>query len=288
VPAAIVIARATILEAARRRLLLALVLLTVIVIAGTGWGFDKLWSIRTGRGGALITATEVRLVSAGLLILVTFMFSAVLALSSVLVASPAISGEVESGQALAILSRPIRRSDVVLGKWLGLGFLVVCYAIGSGVAELAVVSTVTGYTPPDPVQLTAYVGAEGLVLLSLALLLSTQLSGMTGGVIALVLYFMTWLSGIVGGIGTALQNSALSDVGIVGKLVLPTDGLWRGAVYAMEPSSFRAAARAAGAAGAANPFSAADAPATTFLVWTVVWVVLVMAITVALFNRKEI
>ena len=286
-PAALVIARATVLEAARRRLLLALVLLTVLVIAGTAWGFDRLWTIRSGRG-VLISAAQVRLVAAGLLILITFMFAAVLALSSVLVASPAISGEVESGQALAILSRPIRRADLVLGKWLGLAFLVICYAVLSGVSELAVVSTVTGYMPPDPVQLTAYVAGEGLVLLSLALLLSTQLSGMTGGVIALVLYFMTWLSGIVGGIGTALQNTALANVGVVGKLLLPTDGLWRGAVYAMEPSSFRAAARAAGAAGAANPFAAADAPATAFLVWSVVWVVLVLAITIGLFRRKEI
>jgi len=48
----------------------------------------------------------------------------VLAMGSVFVASPAIAGEIESGLALAILPRPIRRSEVVLGKWLGLGALV--------------------------------------------------------------------------------------------------------------------------------------------------------------------
>ena len=285
-PAALVIARITVLEASRRRLLLALVLMTALVIAGTAWGFDRLWTVRPQHRP--ITPTEVRFLASGLLILVTFMFAAVLALSAVLVASPSISSDVESGLALAILSRPVRRADVVLGKWLGLGFLVVLYAAGSGVAELAVVNLTTNYLPPDPVKLIAYVAAEGIVLLSLALLLSTQLSGITGGVIALVGYFIAWLGGIVGGIGTALQNTPLSDVGAATKIILPTDGLWRAAVYAMEPATLRAAARAAGAAGAANPFSVADPPPAIFVAWSVLWVLLVLALTVWLFRRREI
>lgn len=283
---ALVIARVTILESSRRRLLLALVALTALVIAGTGWGFDRLWTIR--QAGRLIGPTQVHLVAAALLIVVAFMFSAVLALSASLVGSPAISADLESGLTLSILSRPVRRSDLVLGKWLGLGLLVVLYAAGAGGAELGVVYLVTGYMPPQPVPALAYVGAEGLVLLSLALLLSTQLSGMTGGVIALVAYFIAWLGGIVGGIGVALQNVPLKDVGLLTRLLLPTDGLWRGAVYALEPSSFRAAARAAGPGAAANPFSAPDAPPPAYLIWVVVWTALMLAITVGLFRRKEI
>lgn len=282
----LVIARITILEASRRKLLLALVILTAIVIAGTAWGFDRLWTIR--QGGQLIGPTQVRLVAAALLIVITFMFSAVLALSASLVGSPAISADVESGLTLSILSRPVRRSDIVFGKWLGLGILIVAYAVGAGGAELGVVYFVTGYMPPDPLLLIAYVGAEGLALLSLALLLSTKLSGMTGGVIALVAYFMAWLGGIVGGIGTALQNVALTDVGVITKLMLPTDGLWRGAVFAMEPASFRAAARAAGPAAAANPFSATDAPPVAYLIWVLFWVAAVLATTIWIFRRKEI
>jgi len=120
---ALVIARVTILESSRRKLLLALVILTAIVITGTAWGFDRLWTIR--QGGRLIGPTEVHLVAAALLIVIAFMFSAVLALSASLVGSPAISADVESGLTLSILSRPVRRSDLVLGKWLGLGLLVV-------------------------------------------------------------------------------------------------------------------------------------------------------------------
>src|SRR5437879_10008512 len=43
-------------------------------------------------------------------------------------------------------------------------------------------------------------------------------------------------------------------------LLLPSDGLWRGAIYAMEPDTFIAAMRGLGTAGRANPFAATDPP----------------------------
>ena len=101
---------------------------------------------------------------------------------------------------------------MVIGKWLGLAALVAIYAAGSALLELAAVDWATGYFPPHPVSLIVYVGAEGLALLSLGLLLSTRLSGITGGVIALVAWLMGWIAGIVGDIGTAIQNEAVQNV----------------------------------------------------------------------------
>ena len=53
-----------------------------------------------------------------------FMFSFVLALGAAFVGAPSIHNDVESGVMLAILPRPVRRSEVVLGKWLGLALLI--------------------------------------------------------------------------------------------------------------------------------------------------------------------
>src|SRR6202163_274490 len=80
------------------------------------------------------------------------------------------------------------------------------------------------------------------------------------GVIALVAWLMGWIAGVVGDIGTALQNQAIQNVGTISHLLLPTDGLWRGAVYAMEPDAVLVALKAAGTVGRANPFSAVDPP----------------------------
>jgi len=286
-PPVLVIARLTVQESSRRRLLLALMILTLIVVGFSAWGFNKITTV-TNSSGQTLPTQQVDLITSQLLIVVTFMFSGVLALSAAVVAGPLISSEVESGLLLSMLARPLRRSEVVLGKWLGLGILVAAYAAGAASLELAAVDWATGYLPPHPIELTLFVAAEGLVLLSLGLLLSTRLSGITAGVIALVAWLMGWIAGVVGDIGTGLQNQALENVGIVSHLVLPSDGLWRGAIYAMEPDSLIAAMRAAGTFGRANPFAAVDPPPVPFLLWVVAWFVLVLGLSIWSFRRREI
>jgi ABC-type transport system involved in multi-copper enzyme maturation permease subunit len=286
-PAVFVIARLTVQEASRRRLLLALVILTLIVVGFSAWGFNKI-TTATGRAGTTLDHTEVALISSQLLIVVTFVYSGVLALSAAVVAGPLISSEVESGLLLSVLARPVRRSEVVIGKWLGLAALVVIYAGGSGLLEMAAVDWATGYVPPHPLELTLYVCAEGLALLSLGLLLSTRLSGITGGVIALVAWLMGWIGGVVGDIGAGLQNQAVENIGTVSRLILPTDGLWRGAVYAMEPDAVLASLRLAGTFGRANPFSAVDPPPVAFLAWVVVWFALMLTLSIWSFRTREI
>jgi ABC-2 type transport system permease protein len=286
-PPILVIARLTIQEASRRRLLLALVILTLIVVGFSAWGFNKIATVQRS-DGSLPSAAEVALVSSQLLIVVTFMYSGVLALSAAVVAGPLISSEVESGLLLSMLARPVRRSEVVIGKWLGLAALVAIYAAGSAILELTAVDWATGYLPPHPIELVIYVGTEGLALLSLGLLLSTRLSGITGGVIALVAWLMGWIAGIVGDIGTALQNQAVQNVGTISHLLLPTDLLWRGAVYAMEPDVVLAALRAGGTVARANPFSAVEPPPIQFLAWVVVWFALMLSLSIWSFRTREI
>ena len=284
---ALVVARLTVQEASRRRLLLALVILTLLVVGFSAWGFNKITTV-TRSDGSLLPAVQVTLITSQLLIVVTFVYSGVLALSAAVVAGPLISSEVESGLLLSMLARPMRRSEVVIGKWLGLAVLVAIYAAGSALLEIAAVDWATGYVPPHPIELIVYVGTEGLALLSLGLVLSTRLSGITGGVIALVAWLMGWVGGVVGDIGVGLQNQAIENVGTISHLILPTDGLWRGAVYAMEPDAVLATLRAAGTIGRANPFSAVDPPPTEFLLWVVVWFGIMLGLSIWSFRTREI
>ena len=279
------IARLVIREAARRRLLLALLILTLIVIGLTGWGFSRIPTIT--QGGTPLPDLQVKLIASQFLILTMFMFSFVLAMAAVFVATPQISGEVESGTALAILSRPIGRAEYVAGKWVGLAALVAVYSGGAAAVELGVVNAVVGYVPPEPLAFLAFMIAEGIVIMSLALLLSTRLSGMVGGVVALVLFGIAWIGGIVGGIGAAFDNATIMHVGTATKLILPTDGLWRGAVFALEPRSFIAASSQAGPASAANPFFATAAAPLSFELYVIGWIGLMLGLAVYSFHARE-
>src|SRR5579871_2886630 len=106
------IASLTIKEAARRRLLLAFLAITAVIVGLSAWGFDRLSHNQS------LTSGETNLAVPEALILFMFMFSFVLALSASAIASPSISSEVESGVLMTIVTRPIRRTEVILGKWL--------------------------------------------------------------------------------------------------------------------------------------------------------------------------
>lgn len=276
------IARLTILEASRRKLLLALALLTLVVIVLTSWGFSRLPTMKD------VTPAQVRLAASQLTIFVAFMFSGVLALGSTLVAAPAIASDIESGVALAILPRPIRRSEVLMGKWLGLAVLIALYASLSGVLEMIGIWLATSYLPPNPAAAIVFVAAEGIVLMTLALLLSTRLAPMTGGVIALVLFFVAWIGGIALAIGITFNNDTIIAIGNGSRLLIPTDGLWHGAVFYLEPSEILNLARAAGRARAGNPFYAEDPLPVSYIAWVVAWLIAVLGIANWSFARRDL
>ena len=284
---ALTIARLQLQELLRRRLFLVLLLLTIVVIALTTWGFSRIPSLGEGRGRP-ITTVEIAAIASQLLILVMFMFSFVLAFSAVFAASPAISSEVESGITLAMLARPITRFEYVVGKWLGLVATVLIYAVSAAAVQMVLVQIAVGYSAPHPIEFLGFVIGEAIVILTLSLLLSTRFAGMVGGVSGLILWGLAWMGGIVGGVGLVFDNATLTHVGTASKLILPTDGLWRGAVWSLEPASLIAAARAAGAAAAANPFFAADPPPLAYVVWCIIWVIGMLALAIWSFTRKEL
>src|SRR5882762_7744622 len=150
---AFVVAHQVVSEASRRRLLLALVVLTLLVITLTVWGVSRVDELRNA--GQPLSDAQKKTIVSQLLILVMFMFSWVLSLAAVFVASPAISGELESGIALAILARPIARAEYVVGKWLGMVALVIAYGLAAGIVEIAAVGLVSGYQPPHPFEFLA-------------------------------------------------------------------------------------------------------------------------------------
>lgn len=277
------IARLSLLEALRRRLLWALIGLTVLLVVVTAWAFQRLLE------ASPLPPDETTLAVSQLLILVAFMFSFVLAMTAVFVGSPAIAGQVESGEALAVLARPIRRADVVLGRWVGFGIVVVAYAVLAGLGEIGAVALTTGYLPPHPLLAAGYVALEGLVLLTLAVLLSTRLGVITGGAIAVVLYGINWVMGVVGAAGAILGNDAIRTAGTISRIVMPTDVAWRGAIASLEPpAALLSSLGRTSVIFAINPFYAAASPPPDQLVYAGVWIAVGLSLAILLFSRREL
>ena len=279
--AAITIARLTTQEAARRRLLIVFALLTVLLVGLSAWGFDRLAHSRH------LTSGEVAVSLPQALILFMFMFSFVVGLSAVAIASPTVATELESGVALSMLTRPVRRSEVLFGKWLGLAAILGGYTAAVCALEFVVVDAVSGFLPPNPAAVFGYLYAEGLVLLTLTLLMSTRLSAMTGGVLGAACFGAAWLSGVVQALGAFFRISALVTFGKVVRIVLPTDGLWHGAVYYLEPSPYLLQRLGEGDGAGPLPFISTASPTPLYLVWVAVWVGLVLTTAWWSFSRRE-
>jgi ABC-type transport system involved in multi-copper enzyme maturation permease subunit len=281
------IAALTLREAARRRLVIAVIILTVAVVGLAGWGFQHLLASLHCNGGPDCSPVESRIIAATLLILIIFMLSFVFSLAAVFVAAPSISSDIESGIAFAILPRPIRRSDVVLGKWLGLTVLIGGYTVATTGLLFLVVYFLTGYLPPHPIGALAFLAAESIALLMLSLLGSTRLAPMTCGIIVLVLFGVAWIGGIAEGVGIAVNSNSVTNAGLATSLLLPTDGLWRGALFSLEPAAL-VAASGGGRAAAANPFLVSAPPSTAYVIWAAAWMLIVLGLTVFSLSRREL
>jgi ABC-type transport system involved in multi-copper enzyme maturation permease subunit len=279
----LIIAALTLREASRRRVLWALLGLTVALLALSGWGFSRL---AAESGAHALTSGETRLTASILLNLVMFGLSLIAALGTAFLAGPTLAGETESGIALAVLARPIRRSAFLLGKWLGLVVFGSGFVVVAGLAQCLVVRATVDYWPPDPAVALALLAAQTTVLLTLAVLLSTAISPMASGVVAVGLFGTTWIAGVVGGIGSSLGNDAVARVGTVSRMLLPTDGLWRGAMRGFQDPS--ALVEFGGSDAEAFPFLSQASLTATYLTWAAVWVAMVWALAAASFARKDL
>jgi len=286
----LVIGRLTLLEALRRRILRALIVLTVVIVVLTGLGFGAIVDNARQRASPEI---EILAATSQLLILVAFMFSFVLAMTAAFLGSPAISADLESGVLLAIAARPIRRAEILVGKWLGLGVIAGGYAVVAGLLEIWVVNLTSGYMPPEPLVATLYLAAQATVLLSVSVLLSTRLPPIAGGAVAVVLFGLSWITGILVNVADFLNLDALARSLEGARYLLPLDGLWRGTEFALEPQAILLLVQAGGESRAArivanSPFYAASGPPPSFMLYVALWTVVVLSLAIVSFRSREI
>jgi ABC-type transport system involved in multi-copper enzyme maturation permease subunit len=271
----------TVQEASRRRVLRALAGLTIVLLALSAFGFSRI----EAEFGAALTTGEARLAASTVLNLVMFGMSLITALGTAFLAGPTIAGEVESGVALAVLARPVRRWSVLLGKWLGLVAFGSGFVVAAGLAQFAIVRGTLGYWPPDPAAGLVLLAVQTTALLTLGLLLATVISPMASGIVAVGLFGATWIAGVVGGVGEALGNEGVARVGTISRMLLPTDGLWRGAMNAFQDPS---ALLQFGQQLEGFPFLSESPLTLTYLAWSLVWVLMVGGLAALSFSRRDV
>lgn len=272
------IAQLTFHEARRRKIMWAAILLGLAFLAIYSLGLyflrgDIAASMAAYPQGAL---TGLNMLSMMALYAVNFLIIVMTVLTSV----DTIAGEVASGAIHAIATKPIRRAEILLGKWLGFALMLVLYAalmIG-GVA----LSTrlLTGYTPPNILQGSLLMLLEGFIVLHLSLLGGTFLSTLANGVFVLGLFGVAFIGGWMEQFGGMLQNETVVNIGILSSLIMPSEAMWRWAAYLMQPPFLRAFQ--------ASPFGSNSQPSSAMMLYTLAYLIAALALAIRNFARKDL
>jgi len=282
----ITIALLTVRELVRRRIVWLLAVLTLVSVALVGFGVERLVSLARADG---VEELAIRVGVSQVLILIAFMFSFILAMTAAFLGAPAIGGDIESGVALALLARPLRRTELLLGRWLGLAVVVVAYTVASGALAILVVDVIAGFGPPHPELALAYLAAQAVVLMTLTLALGSVLPAIGAGAIAVVAFGIGWIAGVLASVAAALDLPSLAGIAEASRWILPSDGLWRGVVFGLEPPVAALVAQGRSLEGlSANPFFAFEAPPLTFVAWTVAWCAIVLGLAAWRLAKRDL
>lgn len=195
----------------------------------------------------------------------------------------AVSGEVESGTVYSLVATPVRRAEIVLGKFLGYALAMVVYAALFFLAINAIVRGYTGLSPGGQGGALALFCLQPLVLLAVTVLGSTLLPTLANGILMFMLYAVAMVGGMLEQIGWLLNVRSLQQIGIVSSLIMPVDALYRKIVYILLAPT----ANPLEALTQLGPFGARVAPSVWMLVYTIAYLFGAVALAVRNFNRRD-
>lgn len=282
----IAIAGASFKEALRKRIFLLVAVLTLVYL--TLFGVITYFSVRDlSRQGALSSVNALE-VASNIVSFLGFYFSSMLvAFLAIMISVGSISSEVESGVIHSIITRPIKRSSYVLGKYLGLGVLSVSYGIFLFAAIIAICAIfglpiVKSLEPLNVIKGLLFFTLEPIAILSLSIFGSATFKTLSNGIFVISIYILGLIGGVMEQIGSVLSNQSLVNLGIISSLISPFDIIYR----QMLSSIF-------GSIGITNPFMAAGgmtstAPSIWMLIYIFVYIPGLVILAIRKFRLKDI
>jgi Cu-processing system permease protein len=278
---AFVIARLTFREASRRWILWVALALGLVFLGVFALGFNEIFKELNrpdARGESVLVRSTIYnfMLMAGLYV-VNFLTLIMAVLTSV----DTLSGEISSGVIHTLVSKPLRRWEIVIGKWAGFLVMLSLYLLLMAGGVMLIVYQVSGYTPPNALRGLALMWLNVAVLLSVTFFGGTFLSTLSNGVLAFGLYGVAFIGGWMEQIGSFLENETVVNIGVICSLILPTEAVWRRASYEMQSVLV-------GVMGGASPFSAQSVPSAAMLIYAAVYMLVMLALAVRQFYRRDL
>jgi len=199
---------------------------------------------------------------------------------AVLTSVDTVSGEITSGTIQTLVSKPVRRWEILLGKWLGFTIMLSLYLFMLAGGVIAIVYFISGYTPPNMLRGLLLMWMNVILLLCVSLLGGASFTTLANGVLVFGLYGVAFIGGWIEQFGAYLQNQAAINIGVISSLIIPSEAIWKRAAYEMQSPLI-------GAMGF-SPFSSSSAPSTIMVVYAILYTLIVLALAVRTFSRRDL
>ena len=283
------IARLTLREALRKRMIWGVLALSLLFVVLYYWGFTLVKAdfdataarrAQSGAGdrGEIISFAFVSTILVGLGFYTVNFLAGVM---TIFAAVGTIAGEVEAGTFQAIVPKPLRRWELVVGKYLGFAAMFVAYILIMSAGILITARIVANYTPGNLVPAIGLVMLVSLILLAVTILGSTVMQTMANGVVVFMLYGGAMLGGLLETMGSIFSIQALINIGVVTSLVLPSDVIWRRASGLLQPDSNLRF-------DAPIPIAVSQPPSNAMIIYAVAYIVVLVGGAVLAFRRKDL
>jgi ABC-type transport system involved in multi-copper enzyme maturation permease subunit len=200
---------------------------------------------------------------------------------TILTSVDTISGEIDSGTIHVLAAKPLRRWQILLGKWLGFTVMLSLYLLLMAGGVIALVRLLLGYAVPNACRGIALLWLNQLLMLNISLLGDTRLSTLANGVLAFSAYGIAFIGGWMEQIGAFLGNQTTVIIGILSSLLIPSEVLWKRASFEMQTALAEAVPP--------NPFiGVVSVPSGAMIIYGVVYSAVALALAGYSFNKRDL
>nr|ABV27363.1 ABC-type transport system protein [Chloracidobacterium thermophilum] len=262
-------------EARQRKVLLLAFLLGLLFLGLFAWGVRA-----TARQANAMGPVTVRLQLNLLTLAGLYVINFLVAVTAVALPVDTLSGDIASGLIHTLLTKPLRRAAIVIGKWSGFLILLTLYFGFMAGGVLGVTWLTASYVPPGVFAAFPLMWLGAVVLLTMTIAGGTRLSTLANGVVIFGLYGIAFIGGWMERIGTVLGNTTARNLGIASSLLVPTEAMWQYAATLMQPALLRQVGL--------TPFSAVSTPSPLMVVWAVGCVAVNLGLAVWWFARRDL
>jgi ABC-type transport system involved in multi-copper enzyme maturation permease subunit len=273
----------TIRETQRRRILWVALLMGIAFLLVFGLGFHFIFAelerdLARGQAGATVDVAGT--IASFLTLTGLYVINFLVIVITALLSAGSIAGEIESHTIETIVTKPIRRWQVVLGKWLGYTTIVAVYLLVLAGGVILMARLRSGYAMHNVGAGLALMLLAGLTMLSLSMLGGTRFSTLANGALVFMLYAIAFVGGWVEQIGAMLQNETAVDIGILSSLIMPADVVWKKASTLLQPS-------VQSGIDLAGPFVVASQPSNLMIIYALIYTLAVLLAALWSFSRRD-